>query len=333
MPSAEPFNRAGSPVTQTLGLRHRIQCRQFPIQENRAARSQSNFPFLLLRCAGKRARSKRIIPDSMSVSGSAANSPQRRLCRCARARMNLLRQQSFPVPALSQISTVDSARRHAVRHLEGMGAISAERGSFGRIGPSVVKRRLQGHHFPLSESGEFHQSLPTRWEQLFQFETLHQVVGQRPSCSASTAVFGRCPVPRPSAPALSLPCSRIRRRTIAHPGQAARTSSNPRSGARGEAAFSRRFGRTASAIRYLASSALRSRILPPVRHPQSRWSSIIFPLHPCFPASLRLASSNGQRHTESRPCPLFAGPTQSIARRIPPPASPQSPNPIQFPAT
>ncbi len=51
---AEPFDRAVLQHAQHLSLRHRIHVANF-IQENRAARSQFEFPFFLLRCAGKRA--------------------------------------------------------------------------------------------------------------------------------------------------------------------------------------------------------------------------------------------------------------------------------------
>ena len=115
---AQPLDGAVLEYAQHFRLRHRIHVPNF-IQENRAARSQLELSFFLLRGARKRPAlvTEQFRFDQRLWQRRAIHRNTRFPCP-RRAGVNLLRQQIFSRAALSQNQHGRIRPRHAVRYFK-----------------------------------------------------------------------------------------------------------------------------------------------------------------------------------------------------------------------
>src|SRR6202171_203634 len=249
----------------------------------------------------------RIIPTRSASPAAPRNSPQRRLCHfAASAHESLAPANPFPCRSLPKLAPSNPPAPRGPPSRKRAASLPSGRSS-GRIALRS-SNAASGRHFlfqvwpATSELPRAGAALPVR--NLSPSSRRRQAAGLR-------LPFSPCPAPRPSAPALRFPDRASSAETIARPVPAARRPAAPSPVACWQALLAplRPNPPPRSDIWLPAPSA--ARILPPVRHPQSRWSLSFFPYIHASLLPYFIASSNGSVTQNRVPCPLFAGLTQS----------------------
>src|ERR1700687_5143173 len=215
----------------------------------------------------------RIIPTRSASPAAPRNSPQRRLCRCAAsAHESLAPANPFPCRSLPKSAPSNPpaprgppSRKHGASPRNGRSSgrialpssnAAAGRHSLFQVWPASAKLPRAGAALP---ARNLSPSSPQR------------------QAAAPRLPFSPCPVPKPSALALRFPVRASSAETIGRPVPEARRPAALGPVARGEALLAplRPNPPPRSGIWLPAPSA--ARILPPVLHPQSKWSSSFFP--------------------------------------------------------
>src|ERR1700686_2117271 len=220
----------------------------------------------------RRARN-RIIPTRSASPAAPRNSPQHRLCRfAASAHESPAPTNPFPCRSLpkSAPSNPLAPRGPPFRTLA---ASPPSVRSFGRIALRS-SNAASGRHF-LFQVWRASAELPRAGAAL-PVRNLSPS-SRRRQAAAPRLPFSPCPAPKPSALALRFPVRASSAETIGRPVPEARRPAALGPVARGEALLAplRPNPPPRSGIWLPAPSA--ARILPPVRHPQSKWSSSFFP--------------------------------------------------------